>query len=95
MVVGRPSLLERAGIDAARAAGRGRRAGAEASGRTAVAVGVDGEARAVVVVADAVRPTSAAAVAELRALGLRTVLLTGDNRAYGERRGRRRSASTR
>ncbi|MFD5920943.1 heavy metal translocating P-type ATPase [Kitasatospora sp. NPDC058201] len=57
---------------------------AEAAGRTAVAVGWDGAARAVLEVADAVRPTSAEAVAHLRALGLRPVLLTGDNRAVAE-----------
>ena len=51
----------------------------EAAGRTAVVVGWDGRARLVVVVADTVRPTSAGAVASLRALGLRPVLLTGDN----------------
>ncbi|MFJ9459260.1 heavy metal translocating P-type ATPase [Kitasatospora sp. NPDC101447] len=60
------------------------RAAAEAAGRTAVTVGWDGEARAVLEVADAVRPTSAEAVARLRALGLRPVLLTGDNRAVAE-----------
>ncbi len=54
---------------------------AEAAGRTAVAVGWDGAARAVLVVADAVKPTSAEAVARLRALGLTPVLLTGDNRS--------------
>jgi Cu+-exporting ATPase len=52
---------------------------AESEGRTAVLVGWDGEARAVLVVADTVKPTSAEAIAELRALGLRPVLLTGDN----------------
>ncbi|MER7580285.1 heavy metal translocating P-type ATPase [Kitasatospora sp. NPDC097691] len=60
------------------------KAAAEAAGRTAVAVGWDGEARAVLEVADAVRPTSAEAVARLRALGLRPVLLTGDNRTVAE-----------
>ncbi|MEU3564838.1 heavy metal translocating P-type ATPase [Kitasatospora sp. NPDC006786] len=54
---------------------------AEAAGRTAIAVGWDGEARAVLEVADAVRPTSAEAIGKLRALGLTPVLLTGDNRA--------------
>jgi Cu+-exporting ATPase len=54
---------------------------AEASGLTAVTVGWDGAVRAVLVVADAVRPTSAEAVRRLRALGLTPVLLTGDNRA--------------
>ncbi|MEY9968647.1 Cu+-exporting ATPase [Streptacidiphilus sp. MAP12-16] len=54
---------------------------AEQAGYTAVAVGWDGAAKAVLVVADAVRPTSAEAVRRLRALGLTPVLLTGDNRA--------------
>ncbi|MFH8583241.1 heavy metal translocating P-type ATPase [Streptomyces celluloflavus] len=54
---------------------------AEAAGRTAVAVGWDGAARAVLVVSDAVKPTSAEAVRRLRALGLTPVLLTGDNEA--------------
>ncbi|WP_371407053.1 heavy metal translocating P-type ATPase [Kribbella sp. NBC_00662] len=54
---------------------------AEAEGSTAVAVGWDGEARAVLVVADTVKPTSVQAIRELRELGLRPVLLTGDNEA--------------
>jgi len=52
---------------------------AEAAGRTAVLAGWDGQARAVFVVADALKPSSAAAVAQMRGLGLRPVLLTGDN----------------
>ncbi|MFJ6560726.1 heavy metal translocating P-type ATPase [Streptomyces sp. NPDC091412] len=62
---------------------RARRA-AESEGRTAVVVGWDGAARGVIAVADAVKETSARAVAQLRALGLRPVLLTGDNRAVAE-----------
>ncbi|MFI0241574.1 heavy metal translocating P-type ATPase [Streptomyces sp. NPDC016845] len=54
---------------------------AEAAGRTAVCVAWDGEARAVLEVADAVKETSAEAVRRLRGLGLRPVLLTGDNEA--------------
>ncbi|MET9822563.1 MULTISPECIES: heavy metal translocating P-type ATPase [Streptomyces] len=57
---------------------------AEQRGRTAVVVGWDGEARGVVAVADAVKETSAEAVAELRRLGLTPVLLTGDNRRVAE-----------
>jgi Cu+-exporting ATPase len=52
---------------------------AQAEGRTAIAVGWDGRARAVLVVSDVVKPTSAEAVAELRRLGLTPILLTGDN----------------
>ncbi|MBV1854304.1 heavy metal translocating P-type ATPase [Catellatospora tritici] len=78
VVVGRAALLAEHGLavpgelDAARQA-------AEQAGRTAVLVGWDGQARAVFAVADTVKPTSAAAVAGLRALGLTPVLLTGDN----------------
>jgi Cu+-exporting ATPase len=52
---------------------------AEASGGTPVWVGWDGVVRAVLVVADGVKPTSAEAIGQLRSLGLRPVLLTGDN----------------
>ncbi len=48
-------------------------------GKTAVAVGWDGQARGVLVVADAIKPTSAQAITQLRDLGLTPVLLTGDN----------------
>ena len=52
---------------------------AEGQGRTVIAAGWDGAARGVVVVSDTIRATSAQAVAELKQLGLRPVLLTGDN----------------
>ena len=52
---------------------------AEAAGRTPVFAGWDGAVRAMLVVADTIKPTSAEAIAGLRALGLRPVLLTGDN----------------
>ncbi|WP_405133031.1 heavy metal translocating P-type ATPase [Nocardia sp. NBC_01388] len=54
---------------------------AEAEGKTAVAVGWDGKARGVLVVADAVKPTSAEAISQLKALGLTPIMLTGDNAA--------------
>ncbi|MBF6102397.1 HAD-IC family P-type ATPase, partial [Nocardia cyriacigeorgica] len=56
-------------------------AAAEAEGKTAVAIGWDGKARGVLVVADAVKPTSAQAITQLRALGLTPIMLTGDNAA--------------
>ncbi|MET9696167.1 heavy metal translocating P-type ATPase [Streptomyces sp. NPDC006529] len=83
VLVGREQLLADWSItlpeDLARA-----RAEAEAAGSTAVLVAWDGAARGVLTVADAVKETSAEAVARLRALGLTPVLLTGDNRAVAE-----------
>ena len=52
---------------------------AQATGGTAVAIGWDGRARGILVVADALKPSSAEAVRQLRTLGLTPVLLTGDN----------------
>ncbi|WP_067489792.1 heavy metal translocating P-type ATPase [Actinomadura hibisca] len=78
VLVGRPQLLadwsQRLTPELERAM-----ADAQALGHTAVAVGWDGAARAVITVADQVKPTSAEAISQLRALGLRPVLLTGDN----------------
>jgi Cu+-exporting ATPase len=54
---------------------------AQARGATAVAVGWDGAARGILVVADEPKPTSAEAIAALRGLGLRPILLTGDHEA--------------
>jgi P-type Cu+ transporter len=68
------SMLLSDGLDEARVA-------AEALGRTPIMAGWDGQARAVFVVADSVKPHSADALADLRNQGLRPVLLTGDNRA--------------
>ena len=80
VVVGRPSLLEGAGIevpgDLSDEVAR-----LEAAGTTVVAVAVDGVASGLVAVADQLKATSRQAVAELRALGLTPVLLTGDNEA--------------
>ncbi|GAB3479044.1 heavy metal translocating P-type ATPase [Amycolatopsis cihanbeyliensis] len=78
VLVGRAALLVEAGLripaelDAARQA-------AQQQGRTAVLVGWAGQARAVLAVADTVKPDSAEAVARLRELGLTPILLTGDN----------------
>ncbi|MEU6746431.1 heavy metal translocating P-type ATPase [Spirillospora sp. NPDC046719] len=78
VLVGRPQLLAEWSQHLTPALERAM-AEAQALGRTAVAVGWDGEARAVITVADQVKPTSAEAIAQLRALGLRPVLLTGDS----------------
>ena len=52
---------------------------AEAAGQTAVFAAWDGQVRGVLVVADTIKPTSAEAVRRLRGMGLRPVLLSGDN----------------
>jgi Cu+-exporting ATPase len=78
VLVGRPSLLADRGAElpAALAAEAER---LEAEGSTVVAVAADGKVEGLVAVADRIRPTSREAVAELAALGLTPVLLTGDN----------------
>ncbi|MFB8140602.1 heavy metal translocating P-type ATPase [Streptomyces parvus] len=83
VLVGRPRLVADAGIPLPPSLSRALKED-EAHGRTAVVVAWDGEARGVFGVADAVKDSSAAAVAELRALGLEPILLTGDNRAVAE-----------
>jgi Cu+-exporting ATPase len=78
VVVGRPHLLEqwsqRLTPELLEAATRARQ-----QGRTAVAVAWDGAARGVLVVADAVKDTSAEAISQLKDLGLTPILLTGDD----------------
>jgi P-type Cu+ transporter len=56
-------------------------AAAEQAGCTVVLAGWDGQVRGVLAVADTVKPSAAPAVARLRRIGLRTVLLTGDSQA--------------
>ncbi|MEV7619058.1 heavy metal translocating P-type ATPase [Microbacterium sp. NPDC089321] len=80
MVVGRLSLLEDWAIHPS-AALLAAKADAENAGQTAILVAWDGAATGLIVVSDEVKATSAEAVASLRALGLRPVLLTGDNEA--------------
>ena len=84
VVVGRESLL--AGwaqhLDTTLSAAKAR---AESEGKTAIAVGWDGSARGILVVADTVKPTSAEAIRQFRRLGLKPVLLTGDNQTVANR----------
>ncbi|WP_445190007.1 heavy metal translocating P-type ATPase [Pseudonocardia sp. Cha107L01] len=80
VLVGRARLLAEAGQPLPTEL-RDTLANAEAGGHTVVAVGWDGRARGLLLVADQVKPTAAEAIRELRRLGLRPVLLTGDNAA--------------
>jgi Cu+-exporting ATPase len=78
VIVGRPALLADRGVHLTGALDKARRA-AESQGRTSIAASWDGEARAVFAVADTPKQSSPEAIAALKALGLRPVLLTGDN----------------
>ena len=78
VLVGRPTLLRDEGLSVPDTLAAAQQA-AEAEGQTPVMVGWDSMARGVLVVADAVKDTSAQAITELRRLGLNPVLLTGDN----------------
>jgi len=78
--VGRPALMTEWSLSVP-ATLDGARREAEAQGRTAVLAAWDGEVRGLLAVSDTVKPTSREAVGRLHALGLRTVLLTGDNEA--------------
>ncbi len=84
VVVGRESLLAdwSQHLDPALSAAKVR---AESEGKTAIAVGWDGSARGVLVIADTVKPTSAEAIRQLKRLGLTPVLLTGDNEIVADR----------
>jgi len=83
VLAGRPALLADEGMELPEPLDAARRE-AEAQGRTAVLAGWDGRVRAVFTVADTLKPTSAEAVEQLNGLGLRPVLLTGDNRVTAE-----------
>jgi heavy metal translocating P-type ATPase len=80
VIVGREKLLRDRGLDIpAGLAAQG--AAWERDGRTVVLAGWGGQARGAVAVADTIKPSAAAAVGALHRLGLRTILLTGDNQA--------------
>ena len=80
VIVGRERLLRDQGI-AIPPGLAGQWARWERAGRTAVLVGWDGQVRGALAVADTIKPSAPAAVAGVRRLGLRPVLLTGDNEA--------------
>lgn len=78
VIAGRPDLLRERGITVDVAPD------AAPAGATIVALAVDGDFRALTFVADEVRDGAASAISELHRLGLRTVLLTGDNASAAE-----------
>jgi P-type Cu+ transporter len=84
VVVGRESLLAdwAQHLDRTLSAAKVR---VESEGKTAVAVGWDGSARGILVIADTVKPTSAEAIRQFKRLGLTPVLLTGDNENVANR----------
>jgi P-type Cu+ transporter len=79
VVVGRAGWLETEWAQQIPAGLAARAADAERAGQTAVFAGWDGQVRGVLVVSDTIKPTSPLAIARLRGMGLRPVLLTGDN----------------
>jgi P-type Cu2+ transporter len=83
VTVGNTRLMEREGVDLGALAGR--REEMASAGQTVVWVAVGGRAVALIGIADAPRPTSAAAVAALGQAGVEVVMLTGDNQATAQR----------
>ncbi|WP_259407996.1 heavy metal translocating P-type ATPase [Streptomyces akebiae] len=83
VAVGNRRLALREGVDLGPLADR--REELADTGRTVVIAAVDGQAAGLIGIADAPRETSADAVAELHALGVEVVMLTGDNRATARR----------
>ena len=79
VLVGRPKLLADNGYAEPATTLTAAIENAQQSGRTVVVAGWDKEVKAVAVVADSVKPTAARAIAELKKLRLKPVLLTGDN----------------
>ena len=80
VTVGRSGWLQENGVTVS-GAQREALSAAEAAGATAIWVAVDGEPAGIISLRDTLKPGSAAAIARLRELGLRPILLTGDNAA--------------
>jgi len=81
VLVGKAALLAQRSIQSALAE---KAAGLAALGRTPMYVAVDGREAGIVAVADTVRPESKEAIATMHALGLRVVMMTGDNKRTAE-----------
>jgi P-type Cu+ transporter len=78
VVIGNASFLRTQHIDVSTLMDRAEEL--RAGGATAVFVAVDGQAAAVIAIADPIKPSTPAALGALRAQGIRIVMLTGDNR---------------
>ncbi|MGE5765387.1 MAG: heavy metal translocating P-type ATPase [Mycobacterium leprae] len=83
VAVGNPRLLYRERVALGTLADEQRELAG--GGQTAIVAAVDGRAAGVIGLADAPRPTAAAAVAQLRQAGVTVVMLTGDNRPTAQR----------
>jgi Cu+-exporting ATPase len=75
--VGNVRLMERSSVDASPLAAAGTEA--RARGATAVYAAVDGRLAGLVVIADAIKPTTPAAIAALKKARIRIIMLTGDD----------------
>jgi P-type Cu2+ transporter len=83
VAIGNARLLDRDGIERSELASAAEDLAGQ--GRTSVYVAIDGRAAAVIAIADAPRDTAAAAIAALKELGVRPVMLSGDSKATAER----------
>ena len=79
VVIGKPDFLRHEGITGLESLETSA-ARLEEAGKTVMFVGIDGKPAGILAVADPIKPTTAEAVRELHALGLKIVMLTGDNR---------------
>ncbi len=86
VIVGNARMMAERGIAAGQAEGDMARLSAD--GKTAMLVAIDGKLVGLVAVADVVKPSSAAAIAALRRLGIETAMITGDSKAVAQAIGR-------
>ena len=77
LLAGNLDLMRKFGIDVEEYASQAQTLADE--GKTPLLIAADGACLGLIALADTVKPSSAAALAELRAMGIRTVMLTGDN----------------
>ncbi len=86
LLLGNAKLMRDRGIDVGELAGRGEALAGD--GKTPIFAAIDGRVAGLVAVADRVRPESAEAIRQMKALGLQVIMITGDNRRTAEAVGR-------